>query len=129
MHYLVLALDHTDDATPEKRRQLMPAHVERAKALKERGELQIGGPVLDENGKQIGSAQFVLFDTPDGIDRYVNEDPFTTGGVWNDVKVFKIDLQECRCVAQLRQVLCSPKGRPVDITGTVHGALQIGAKQ
>jgi len=128
MQYLVLAFDETDEAAIERRLMVGPDHIARAKSLKEAGELHIGGPILDDSGKAIGSAQFVEFETPDGIERYVKDDPFTKGKVWKDVKVFKVLLRECRCVTQMRHALCSGSGGSTEIVDLVSTVVNIPLK-
>jgi uncharacterized protein YciI len=105
MDYLVLAFDAKDAQARERRQSATKAHVARASRLKEDGELHIGGPILDDAGATIGSAQFVRFETQAQIDAYVRDDPYTQSGVWDDVRVLRVDLRECTCVVRLKSAL------------------------
>ena len=92
MQFLVTAYDGKDAAAPARRAKARPAHIEGAKALKEKGHILIGGAILDEAGAMIGSSMVLEFDTRDALDAWLNQDPYITGNVWQDVTVlpFKV---------------------------------------
>ena len=90
--YLVNALDYTDEQALERRMQARPAHLENVKELKSKGRYFIGGALLDEHGKMIGSTMIVQFETPEALQEWLNDDPYITGQVWDriEIKPFKV---------------------------------------
>jgi len=87
MHFLVTAHDGTDPDAPKRRQAAREAHLDGARRMKEAGEMLFGAALLDESGNMIGSA--MLVDLPDraAVDAWLARDPYTTGGVWQEVSV------------------------------------------
>src|SRR4051794_41829757 len=85
--FLVIAHDGTDAEAPARRQAVRAAHLEGVRPMVERGEIVVGGALLDEAGGMAGSA--VIVDMPDraGGDAWVARDPYVTGGVWRAVEV------------------------------------------
>lgn len=90
--YLINALDFTDEQALERRMQVRPAHLENVKELKIKGRYFVGGALLNEAGKMIGSAMIVQFETPEALQEWLNNDPYITGKVWDriEIKPFKV---------------------------------------
>ena len=59
----------------------------RAARLQEAGHLLMGGAILDDAGRMIGSAAVAQFDTREELDEWLRTDPYVTGGVWRDIQV------------------------------------------
>ncbi len=87
MQFLITAYDGTDDQAQERRAAARPAHIEGAQSLKENGNVLIGGAILDDAGNMIGSSLVVEFESRDELDAWLNNDPYITGNVWQDVTV------------------------------------------
>ncbi|MCG8414370.1 MAG: YciI family protein [Pseudomonadales bacterium] len=87
MEFLVTAYDGTDDEAPARRAAARPAHIEGAQTLKNDGHVLIGGAILDDAGNMIGSSLVVEFDDRAALDDWLNNDPYVTGGVWQDITV------------------------------------------
>lgn len=87
MQFLITAYDGTDDLAQERRAAARPAHIEGAHSLKENGNVLIGGAILDDDGNMIGSSLVVEFESRDELDTWLNNDPYITGNVWQDVTV------------------------------------------
>lgn len=87
MQFLVTAYDGTDEQAQSRRAAARPAHIEGAQILKDNGKLLIGGAILDEAGQMIGSSLIVEFEDRSALDEWLTNDPYTTGGVWQDVTV------------------------------------------
>ena len=85
--FVVIARDGTDEGAKGRRRAARPAHLERSAPLVQRGGILLGGAILDEAGEMVGSV--VLFDLPtrEDVDAWVAEDPYVTGGVWQEIEV------------------------------------------
>ena len=64
------------------RKQHRPAHIERLESLATAGRISHAGPLLDEEGKPLGS--LILFEADDLADAraFASRDPYVTEGVF-----------------------------------------------
>ena len=92
MQFLVTAYDGTDDQAQDRRSAARPAHLEGAKLLKESGNIIVGGAILNDQDEMIGSTLCVEFESREALDEWLNNDPYVTGGVWQDITVQPIRL-------------------------------------
>jgi uncharacterized protein YciI len=90
--YLVTAYDYTDAEAFDRRMAARPHHVDGAKALKASGNFVVGGAMLNEEGKMVGSTMIVQFETDEEMEAWKQNDPYITQKVWEsvDVKSFKV---------------------------------------
>jgi uncharacterized protein YciI len=87
MQFLVIARDGDDPDAPARRARVRPAHLEFIQPFVERGEVLVGGAILDESGTMVGSTILAEFGTRDDLDDWMEHDPYVTGGVWRHVEV------------------------------------------
>ena len=87
MQYLILAYDGTDPGALDRRLAVRPRHLEVARAMADAGTLREGGALLDEEGHMVGSMAIVEFADRADLDRWLETDPYVTGGVWQDIQV------------------------------------------
>lgn len=87
MQYLILAYDGTDPGALNRRLAVRPRHLEVARAMADAGTLREGGALLDEEGRMVGSMAIVEFADRADLDRWLETDPYVTGGVWQDIQV------------------------------------------
>ncbi len=87
MQYLVIAWDGTDADALNRRLAAREAHLDGVKALKAEGKLLVGGAILDDEGKMIGSSVIVDFPSRADLDAWLQNDPYTKGNVWQRVEV------------------------------------------
>lgn len=87
MQFMVTAHDGKDPGAPARRQAAREAHLAGARKLKEEGKMLFGAALLDGDGNMIGSAMLVEFPTREDVDAWLAIDPYTTGGVWQDVSV------------------------------------------
>jgi uncharacterized protein YciI len=87
MQWLVIARDGTDPEAAERRLRSRPAHLENAARLQAAGHLLMGGALLDDAGRMVGSAAVAQFETRAELDEWLRTDPYVTGGVWRDIQV------------------------------------------
>lgn len=87
MQYLVVAYDGTDPEASARRQAARPAHMEEVQALKQEGRMILGGALLDDEGRMIGSACVVDFPTRAELDAWLERDPYATGNVWQKIEV------------------------------------------
>lgn len=87
MQWLIIARDGTDPEAPARRQRARPAHLEGAARLQAEGRLLMGGAILDDAGRMIGSAAVAEFATRAELDAWLRTDPYVTGGVWQRIEV------------------------------------------
>lgn len=80
MQWLVIARDGTDPEAAERRLRSRPAHLENAARLQAAGHLLMGGALLDDAGRMVGSAAVAQFETRAELDEWLRTDPYVTGG-------------------------------------------------
>jgi uncharacterized protein len=90
--YIIIARDGTDEEAMDRRMQARPLHFQTASELKSHGQFIMGGAILDDNGKMIGSMMIVQFETEDELMHWMKHEPYITGNVWQtiEVKPFKV---------------------------------------
>ncbi len=76
--YLVTAYDYTDDGALERRMGVRPHHLDAAKEIKEKGNYIMGGAILNEEGKMIGSVMILQFESEDGLAAWQQGEPYIT---------------------------------------------------
>jgi uncharacterized protein YciI len=87
VQWLIIARDGTDERAPERRMAARAAHLANAAELQARGHLLVGGALVDDDGKMIGSACVAQFATRKELDEWLRTDPYVTGDVWQDVQI------------------------------------------
>jgi uncharacterized protein len=87
MQWLIVARDGEDAGAEARRLAARPAHLENAARLQARGHLLLGGALVDDAGRMIGSACVAQFATRAELDDWLRTDPYVTGGVWQDIEV------------------------------------------
>jgi uncharacterized protein YciI len=87
MEFVVIARDGTDEGAKDRRLATRPAHLNEIRPFVERGEVAIGGAILDDDGDMVGSVMLVEFPTRSDLDRWLESDPYVTQGVWEQIEV------------------------------------------
>jgi len=94
MQFLLRAQDFTDEQALERRMTARPFHFETARKLKADGNFVIGGAVLNEAGKMVGSMMVVEFPDETALQAWLQNDPYVTGRVWNpetiEIRPFRV---------------------------------------
>ncbi|MDN3547108.1 YciI family protein [Mucilaginibacter aquaedulcis] len=90
--YLITGYDYTDADALQRRLNVRPHHLVGAKAMKENGNFIIGGAMLSDEGKMIGSTMILQFETEEELEAWKQNEPYITQKVWEsvDVKSFKV---------------------------------------
>jgi hypothetical protein len=93
---LLLAYDGTDPEALQRRLNVREEHLKRISLLKKSGEFLLGGAILDDNGKMIGS--MIVYDFPDrqSLEERLKDEPYLTGKVWEktEIKPFRLAKME-----------------------------------
>ena len=92
MQFLITAYDGTDSDALDRRMAARPAHIDAVASLKENGQIIAGGAILNDDDQMIGSTLYVDFESREELDSWLNNDPYTTGNVWQDISVQPIRL-------------------------------------
>ncbi len=87
LQWLIVARDGTDAQALERRMAARPAHLENAAKLQARGHLLVGGALVDDDGRMIGSACVAQFATRAELDQWLRTDPYVAGNVWQDIQI------------------------------------------
>jgi uncharacterized protein YciI len=94
MQFLLIAYDDTDEGALDRRMSARPEHLEKVADLKQNGEFLLGGAILNDNEKMIGS--MIVYEFPDrkSLEERLKEEPYITKGVWQkiEIKPFRLAL-------------------------------------
>ena len=87
MQFLLVAFDGTDPNALERRMKVRPDHLEKIAVLKKRGEFLLGGAILDDNEKMIGS--MIVYEFPDrtALDASLENEPYVIHSVWEKIDI------------------------------------------
>ena len=90
--YVVHAWDGTDDQALERRMKARPAHFDNSRRIKASGNFILGGAMLNDDGKMIGSTMVLQFETKEELQQWVDTEPYITGNVWQkiDIRPFRV---------------------------------------
>jgi uncharacterized protein YciI len=87
VQWLIIARDGTDERALDRRMAARPAHLANAARLQVSGHLLVGGALVDDDGRMIGSACVAQFATRAELDAWLRTDPYVTGDVWQDIQI------------------------------------------
>jgi uncharacterized protein YciI len=90
--YIVTGYDFTDTDALQRRMNVRPHHLDAAAELRKTNNYVLGGAILNDEGKMIGSVMILQFDTEEELEAWKQGEPYITQGIWEsvDVKPFKV---------------------------------------
>ncbi|HEY9533518.1 MAG TPA: YciI family protein [Mucilaginibacter sp.] len=90
--YLITAYDYTDEGAFDRRMGVRPHHLDGARDLKAKGNYVIGGAMINEEGKMIGSVMILQFKNEEELEAWKQGEPYITQKIWEsvDIKPFKV---------------------------------------
>ncbi len=90
--YLVTGYDYTDEGALDRRMGVRPHHLDTNKEYKAKGNYVMGGAILNDDGKMIGSVMVMQFETEEELEAWKREEPYITQKIWEsvDVKPFRV---------------------------------------
>lgn len=90
--YLIIAYDGTHENALDNRMNVRPSHLEGVKKMKEKGNFILGGAILNDEGKMIGSTMILQFEDPIELQNWMDSEPYIQQKVWEkfDVKPFRV---------------------------------------
>lgn len=87
MQYLVIAHDSTEPDAEARRLAVRPDHLAAAHQTIASGNMLIGGAILDESQRMVGSMTVVDFPTQQAFDDWLRNVPYMKAGIWKQVEV------------------------------------------
>ena len=92
MNFLLIAYDGTDSEAESRRQKVRQEHLDNIAEWKTRGEFVVGGAILNDEGKMIGS--MIVYDFPDrtSLDERLKDEIYITCGVWKDITIMPFRL-------------------------------------
>jgi uncharacterized protein YciI len=92
MQFLLIAFDGTDEGALERRMKARPSHFENVALSKKKGEFRLGGAILDEDGKMIGSMIVYEFPDREALNKYLENEPYIVSGTWKRIDIRPFNL-------------------------------------
>ncbi len=86
--WIVHAWDAEDGGALDRRLSVRDNHLAGARALKANGNFVLGGAMLDEAGRMIGSTMIVQFETTGERDHWIANEPYIQEGIWHRWEIF-----------------------------------------
>lgn len=87
MQFLVLGYDGKDSEALQRRLAVRDAHVALGDELRDSGNLLYGVAMLDDSDQMCGSMLIAEFENRQELDRWLEEEPYVTGKVWERIEV------------------------------------------
>jgi len=92
MDFLIIAHDGNDAHALERRLKARRAHLANTEKYRRNGNFIAGGALLDDNEEMIGSTLYMRFESKQELQEWLDNDPYTTGDVWQEVEIKTIRL-------------------------------------
>ncbi|MBX9685077.1 MAG: YciI family protein [Candidatus Obscuribacterales bacterium] len=87
MQFLLTGRDGKDKDALDRRLAARPAHLERAEKMRQEGTLLMGAALLSPEGQMIGSIMVLNFPSADDVEKYLADEPYVIGNVWQEIVV------------------------------------------
>jgi uncharacterized protein len=87
MQFVIMARDAVDPEAQARRQAVRPRHLCEIQPLVDAGNILTGGAILDDDGNMRGSVLLVDFPSREALDAWLDNDPYVTGGVWQEIEV------------------------------------------
>lgn len=90
--YLVHAYDATDANALDRRMAVRSQHLAGARELKDRGNFLIGGAILDDDARMIGSVMILQFESDESLAQWQSTEPYILNAVWEryEIRPFRV---------------------------------------
>lgn len=90
--YIVTGYDYTDEGALERRMNVRQQHLDGTVQLRASGNYILGGAILDDAGRMIGSAMVMQFDTDEQLEQWKQTEPYIIHKIWKtvDIRPFKV---------------------------------------
>ena len=88
MNFLIIARERTDNEALVRRLVVRERHLAAARHSVESGNMLIGGAILDDEGRTVGSMSVVSFPDRDAFDEWLQNVPYMKNNIWKEVEVY-----------------------------------------
>ena len=85
--FLILTDDYKDPDALSRRLSVRETHLQRMREERVKGNFIIGGAKLNDQGNMHGSMLVVQLENEDEVKKWVEEDPYVTGKVWEKIEI------------------------------------------
>jgi uncharacterized protein YciI len=85
--FLILTDDYKDPDALSRRLSVRETHLQRMREEKVKGNFIVGGAKLNDQGNMHGSMLVVQLENEDEVKKWVEEDPYVTGKVWEKIEI------------------------------------------
>jgi uncharacterized protein YciI len=92
--FLILADDYKDPDALSRRLSVRETHLQRMREERVKGNFIVGGAKLNEHGNMHGSMLVVQLENEDAVKKWVEEDPYVTGKVWEKIEILPFRVAE-----------------------------------
>lgn len=94
MEFVIIAKDYKDENALERRLKARERHLELNKKLIEEGKVLFAAALLNENGTMIGSTLIVNFSDKDEIGKWLEQEPYVIGKVWENIEIISCKVSD-----------------------------------
>ena len=92
--FLILTDDYKDPDALSRRLSVRETHLQRMHEEKVKGNFIVGGAKLNDQGNMHGSMLIVQLENEDEVKKWVEEDPYITGKVWEKIEIFSFRIAD-----------------------------------
>ena len=85
MQFIIIARDYKDGL--KRRQQVRGEHIKYGDKLVLDGKALYGVALLDDKGDMRGSVYIMDFPSREELDKYLENEPYVTGRVWDKIEV------------------------------------------
>lgn len=87
MQFLVMGYDGKDEEALSRRMAVREAHIALGDKMRDAGKMLYAAAILDDQQKMIGSVLICEFNDRAELDRWLEEEPYVKGNVWQKIEV------------------------------------------
>lgn len=88
-HFVVIAMDGTDTEAPARRMAVRPTHLVYLETAQKAGLVKVAIALKDDSGERmIGSMLVFEAESREQVERYLVEEPYIIGKVWDNVSIY-----------------------------------------
>ena len=85
--FIIHAKDFGDAEAPARRAYARPFHLQRMKEEKKKGIFILGGALLNEQSRMIGSVIIVALPDIQSVESWIQQDSYVVNQVWNEITI------------------------------------------
>ena len=87
MQFVIVGRDGSDEQALARRLACRAEHLQACKEMKEAGTMLFGAALFGEAGNMNGSLIVLDLPTRDDVDRYLEQEPYVRGNVWQNIEI------------------------------------------